>query len=211
MSPSIRTLLIVLLASVRPALAEPRTDFDDGTAQGWSLAAPPSVGFLSVVPGGNPGHCLAATDTEPAGAPLLARAPAEFTGDLSGFESIRWDEFVVDFGTDTVQATFILLRTAQGTIWANPTELEVVGAWHARTATLVESAWIHVSGSEPFSTVLENVEALFLSMDTAYLDHSALESMVDNVALESPAATAAAAPLESSSWGLVKSRFAVRN
>lgn len=211
MSPSIRTLPIVLLVFVRPALADgPRTDFDDGTAQGWTLA-PPSLGILSVVPGGNPGHCLAGTDTMPAGAPLLALAPAEFTGDLSGFESIRWDEFLIDFGTDTVLATSILLRSAQGTIWSSSADLEVVGAWHARTVPFVESAWIQRSGAEPFSAVLESVEALFLSMDTAYLDHSALESMVDNVALEAPAATAATAPPVSSSWGLVKSRFAARN
>ncbi len=178
-------LAFVALASLGavPVLADsPRSDFEDGTSQGWTMP-PPSIGILSVVSGGNPGFCLAATDGLPNGAPLLARAPASFVGDLTGFDAIQWDEFVLDYGSDTVLPTSILLRSSAGAIWTSSGALVGVGSWNMRFAPFVETSWIHRAGSESFADVLANVEALFISMDTSYLELSALESMVDNVVL----------------------------
>jgi hypothetical protein len=200
-----------LLFPCSAAADGPLADFEDGTPQGWTMSMP-SVGTLTVNSGGNPGFCLAATDGMPDGAPLLARAPGAFVGDLTGFDSIQWDEFVLDYGSNTVQATWVLLRGPNGTLWASFNALEVVGSWNSRSVPFVESAWIHVSGSESFSVVLANVEALFLSMDTAYLDEIALESEVDNVALIPAAPTPVPEPPEvrTPTWGRVKTVFAAR-
>ncbi len=202
------TLVFIALVSLGavPVMADdPRTDFEDGTSQGWSMP-PPSIGLLSVLEGGNPGFCLAATDAQPDGAPLLARAPTPFVGDLTGFEAIQWDEFVLDYGSATVLPTSILLLGPAGTIWSSSGALETVGSWNMRVVPFVETSWVHRSGSGSFADVLANVEALFISMDTSYLDHSALESMVDNVTLIPSEATPAPG-MTSSSWGRVKSAF----
>lgn len=204
------TFACVILLFPRAAAADgPLTDFEDGTPQGWSMSAP-SIGTLSVTAGGNPGYCLAATDAMPVGAPLLAQAPTAFVGDLTGFDSIQWDEFVFDYGSDTVLGTSVLMRSSNGTIWSSSNALQVVGAWNTRIAHFVESEWIQRSGSDSFSAVLANVEALFLSMDTSYLDESALESAVDNVALIPAAPTSVPEPPEprAPSWGRIKSVFA---
>lgn len=207
MRRSILTCTAVLLLVSRPVLADgPRTDFDDGTPQGWTLP-PPSVGTLSVAPGGNPSFCLQASDDMPAGAPLLARAPAEFEGDLTRFESIGWDEFVVDYGPATVHPTFALIRSFDGTIWSSAGTLENVGSWNTRNVPFVESAWIQRSGSESFAVARANVEALFISMDTSYLNYIAVESRIDNVTLV-PAEGTAVPEVSSLSWGRAKSVFA---
>lgn len=181
------------------------SDFEDGTSQGWNMG-PPSIGVLVVVAEGNPGYCLEATDTMPGGAPLLARAPAEFTGDLTKFESIQWDEFVLDYGSDTVFATSVLLRSSNGSIWSSSGALGAVGSWNARTAPFIESAWTYRSGSDSFSQVLADVEALFISMDTSYLDRSAIESRIDNVRLTTAAASGVP-ETPGSSWGAARRTF----
>ena len=209
MRGSILTYAALMLLVSRPVLADgPHTDFEDGTPQGWTLP-PPSIGTLSVVPGGNPGFCLQATDDMPAGSPLLARAPAEFQGDLTRFESIAWDEFVLDYGPATLQRTFALIRSFDGTIWISAGTLGSVGSWTTRSVPFVESAWIHVSGSESFDVTRANVEALFISMEASNLNFSAVESRIDNVTLV-PAQGTPVPEVSSLSWGRAKSDFVLR-
>jgi hypothetical protein len=150
---------------------------------------------------------MAATDGAPGATPLLARAPEVFVGDLSGFLALQWDEFVLDHGPATVLSTSVLLRSAAGTVWSSVGTLEVVGAWHVRVVPFVETAWTRRSGSESLSDVLGNVEALFISMDTAYLDHGVLESMVDNIMLV-PAVSTSVPAVSAMSWGYAKTSFA---
>ena len=179
-----------------PALAQ-SSDFDDLTLQGWS-PEPPFNGELFVDSNGNPGGAMVATDTVVGGGGLFALAPTGYTGDISSFEGIRWDEFVPDHGAATVIATRIHIRSTGGSEYASGNALGPIDSWHTRVEPFSPEAWTLTVGSESLDDVLQSVESLVISMDTAQLADGSVESRVDNVELFG------APPVPTvSAWGLI--------
>jgi hypothetical protein len=188
-----------LLVCVGPVLADNVvSDFEDGTLQGWT-PEPPFNGELFVAPPGNPGFSMQATDDLPGGGPLLARAPASYAGDLSGFIGISWDEYILDYGDPTIIATHVEIRGSDGTTYRTDNTLGPTEVWNPRFVPFVEELWTLEEGTASFLEVLENVEALLVQMDVTALDNGILESRVDNVTLlESPT------PIRETTWGMIK-------
>ncbi|UCF92353.1 MAG: DUF4214 domain-containing protein [Desulfobacterales bacterium] len=154
-------------------------DFDDGTFQGWT-SEPSFGGTLSVDgSGGNPGGFMVATDSVPLGL-LLARAPGLF-GDLSGLESIQWDEFVYDNGTRTEGGTFVWMIGNNGSVYHSSNALEVIGEWNTRSIRFDDpSAWTLV-GTSSFEDVVQNAKGIYFAMDTSRQAEGGRESGIDNV------------------------------
>jgi len=171
-------LSLGLLASAR-AFAGPTSDFETGTLQGWTPEAP-FGGNLYVTTGGHPGYCMAADDTIAGGADLWARAPVQYTGDLSVYEKITWDEWVPSLAQ---ARTYVKLRGNDGTEYRSLYNIAQipVAVWHPRTALLLPSEWVLVSGSGSFHDVLANVDAMFIHMEVQIW--TATEARVDNVSL----------------------------
>jgi len=160
------------------------TTFESGTLEGWTEDTGnfDPTGSLDVVPFGNPGFAMQATDGATGGAPLVVSAPAQFTGNLSGYARIQWDEFVFDYGNANSFSTFIILRGMDGTEFGSDRTLGAVGVWQSRSAALIESDWTRLNGSGAFSDVLGDVQNFLISMDTSSLS-GVVESRVDNIAI----------------------------
>ena len=194
----VTTLAAIFFAIVvsSPALAQ-SSDFDDLTLQGWSKE-PPFNGELFVDSNGNPGGAMVATDTVAGGGGLLALAPTGYTGDISSFEGIQWDEFVPDHGDATVIATSIMIRSTGGSEYVSGNALGPIDSWHTKVEPFVPEAWTLTVGSESLDDVLQSVESLVISMDTSQLADGSVESRVDNVELFG------APPVPTvSEWGLI--------
>lgn len=197
----LRWLSAALLVLAGPvAAADIVSDFEDGTLQGWT-PEPPFNGNLFVAPPGNPGFSMQATDDLPGGGPLLARAPASYTGDLTVFFGIAWDEFVIEYGV-TVFSTHVAIRGSDGTTYRTDNSPGPTDVWNPNFVPFEEEYWFLEEGTAPFLEVLEDVEAMFIQMDCSGIDNGILESRVDNVILrESPTAT------RKTTWGMVKSLY----
>jgi hypothetical protein len=157
---------------------------DGDILQGWT-PEPIFGGILGVQPNfGNPGGAMYANDTE-GGGDLYARAPDELRGDLSGYTGIQWDEYILGRAT-TFVSTFIILQGPNGTRYEGG-RIEgddvVTFQWNSRFVPLEEDAWELVAGEEDFDVVLEELDALFISMDTSRGSSGGRESWVDNFTL----------------------------
>jgi hypothetical protein len=118
---------------------------------------------------------------------LLAQAPAAFTGDLSGFPGISWDEFLP---SSSVGRTRVALLGPADTVYRGVTPDQAVvsvNTWEERFVPFDSSSglWSLVTGTESFENVISNVEALFIDMDvtTSNFGSSSPEARVDNVML----------------------------
>lgn len=157
-------------------------DWNDGTLQGW-IPESPFGGNLNVNPDfGNPGGSMFATDRVTGGS-LLARAPSDLSGDLSIYQGIAWDEFIPDRGSATTVSTFVLIRGTDGTLYETDRTVGPVNTWNSKFASFNDlSAWSLLGGgTTSFSSVISEVDAVFISMDTSVLTRGAVESWVDNV------------------------------
>jgi hypothetical protein len=183
--PIIIALLFVL--SAYPALGntveEISYDWCDRTLQGWTKEEP-FGGQLKVNPGfGNPRGSMFAIDTAGGGV-LYARAPDEVSGDLSLFTGVHWDEYIQP-QSFIRQATFIILEDDDGTRYRSeiPRGSEIViGAWNSRFEPFDDpDAWVLFNGgTSMFEDLIENVAALFISMDASEQNTGGVESWVDN-------------------------------
>jgi hypothetical protein len=156
------------------------SDFEDGTLQGW-MSNDSLEGEIYVTTGGNPGYCMAATDTGERS--VRAVAPPEFAGDLSGYSGVKWDTFVPDKGSLTVQRTFIILQSTNLTRFRSTYDIAQIPieTWNTRFAPFRAEHWEFIHGTESFEDVLRDVDALKINMETA--NGLGIESYVDNVTL----------------------------
>lgn len=191
MNISFRLFLIFVAFASLPSSVKAEqilSDFDDGTLQGWT-ARLPFAGTLSN-PGvdGNPGGFLFVTDTVPLGGGLFADAPAPYTGDLSGFVGLRWDEFVYVRGaggsrTEVPTELFITGGQNSTTFRLANNPLTLIGQWHTRFVEFDAVNFSVLSGTDSFSSVISNVTSLAMEMDTSTLANGGPESGIDNVLL----------------------------
>jgi len=167
------------------------SDFDDGTLQGWTKGTPSFNplfgGNLELSANGNPGGAMVAFDTVGAGGGLFASAPAQFTGDLSSFTGIGWDEFLP---AAAIGRTSIALQGGSaGTVFTGVTADQatiVTGNWESRSIPFDfgSGLWILESGSDSFDNVLQSVTGLYIQMDVTTANFGSLpEASVDNVFL----------------------------
>lgn len=193
-------LLLVLTVAAQGDVV---TDFETGTFEGWTEFEPFN-GTLFVDTPGHPGFSLQATDDEPGGGPLLARAPASYRGDLSGMYGIGWHEWLQDI-EDTVVSTSCELRGPDGTTYRSDNTLGPAGTWVWKIEAFTADNWTLVEGSgdASFEEVLSNVDELLLHMDVTLQDHGILESRLDNITLFDDMPT----PVESHTWGRIKASY----
>lgn len=176
------------------------SDFDDGTFQGWTKG-PNFNGRLLISDGGNPGFCMLTTDTLAGGGGLLVYAPPSFVGDLSSYTGIGWDEFVPDYGSKTLYGTHVYIEHSNGTTYRTDMSITIRNAWHTKHVPFEAGSWFLVSGSDSFEDVIQNVAALYISMDTSLHNDDREESRVDNITMT------ATVPTQRCTWGRIKSLF----
>jgi len=175
------TVLICMLAL--PASGQTvLSDFEDGTLQGWT-PGDSLDGEAYVTTGGNPGYCMAATDTFTGGGSLTVVAPPEFAGDLSGYSGVQWDAFVPDKGSSTVNRTFIILQSTNLTRFRSTYDISQIPieTWNTRFAPFRAEHWDFIHGTESFEDVLKDIGALKIHVETAR--GLGIESYLDNVTL----------------------------
>jgi hypothetical protein len=179
------SVAVLLLAGNTTGAAQPFCDFDDGTLQGWTKHGRFNGDLDNPGSGGNPGGFMHCGDTMAAGGTLQAAAPSEFTGDLSDYIGIEWDEYLYYCYPSPGQPTFPLLvglvdsdTTIYQERWADEYPIEV---WRARFVPFVSTAWERISGSADFQEVLQNVVALRMNMECNGMCYD--ESGIDNIGL----------------------------
>ncbi|MBU0966271.1 MAG: PEP-CTERM sorting domain-containing protein [Proteobacteria bacterium] len=163
------------------------SDFEDGTLQGWAPFAP-FGGALILYDNGVDNAFMYATDTV-AGGSLLAQAPG-LSGDLSYLDSMIWDEFVYDHGSNTVISTYIMIHGSD-TWYQSSNVLGAVGVWNSKAVDFNDAtAWsIAGGGSASFTDVISNADGLFISMDTSnWSGTNWYESRIDNVVVNGTSA-----------------------
>jgi hypothetical protein len=180
---AIACLALLATYAVSHATQPSNFDFDDGTAQGWTVNA---AGHLLVSgPGfGGSAYALNIYQDHP-GDDVLVKAPSSFSGDLSRFSGIRWDEFMPDYDADNYIGTGLYLVGTDGSFYAfapRPPLLEA-GQWQVRSLNFDPTNYFQWSGFSSFDTVLHNVQALYISGITSSLGTPGLQVSVDNITL----------------------------
>ena len=187
------TLLLFLVNPVSTLMVVADDTFYDfeSDLQGWHPTdlLQFSGNLEHVSTGGNPDGFMQVTDLAGGGG-LFAQAPAELSGDLSGYGGISWDEFVFNNSANVTSRTAILIiggDTAYNSgFFDTPTQIEV---WTDRFVSFQTSEWTLESspsiftGTSPFNDVIKSVDALLISMDTS-VSVGNRESGIDNVRLK---------------------------
>lgn len=195
----ILTLMILGLLLIGPSCSdkvmdepEPDTapqsvisDFDDGTAGGWTKR--PNFGGTLENPGegGNPSGYLQVADNTSGGGGLVAIAPPQFSGDLSVYSGIRWDEFIWPNSPSPNYCTYPIIEASDGTRYRlDDRSPRPEGAWHQRYVPLEASYWKlnETTGTTSFEDAIRDVAALMMSMDVSKCSYRK-ESGIDNVML----------------------------
>jgi hypothetical protein len=159
----------------------PFSDFDDGSTQGWT-AVEPFGGTLSLVTtGGNPGGWLYATDTVSGGGWLQIAGPPEFSGDLSVYDGVSWDEIAVPqpSGIQTLSITVVLQKSSSERLLYYG-EIGPVGVWHSRYVPFDPELWVPSTPSVSFEDVIHDCTLTFNMDCWAGLGP---ESGIDNIRL----------------------------
>ncbi len=189
-----------LAASV--ATAAPISTFDDDF-DGWQMFVESdptfdlalddfdTVGgeFEHETGGGNPGGYVRVQDFAGGGGMLPIQAPAEFTGDLSGFIGIRFDQ--LQFPESTEGGFSLQIIGVDGTRYGARAALpSATGTWESMTVNFSELGL--AEGSASLDAVLSDVRYLLIGMDMTP-NVVGLEGGIDNITLVAqvplPAAT----------------------
>ena len=166
-----RTLLTAAaLALVAPiAAAAPLSTFDTGS-DGWVTSTQPGLLFeggtlFRPSTGGNPGGHLRATDTAPGQGSLPIQAPAAFTGDLSAFAAIRFDQ--IAFPSNYTRGLRVDIIGAGGTRYNKLADQPATNlSWE--TVTLEFSSFVKQGdGTASLDEVLADVEVLLVSLEVS--------------------------------------------
>ena len=180
------SFLMVTMMSLGNVNGQPFSDFEDGTLQGWTRVEPFYGGLFNHTPGGNPGKFMRNTDTMAGGGTLQVEAPSAFTGNLSVYAGIVWDEYLYDCSPEIIDPTFPILVGIDGTIYRERDfqvgQLEV---WVPRFVPFYSTAWELISGSgtASFEEVLQNVAALRMNMEISANESCYYEAGIDNISL----------------------------
>jgi hypothetical protein len=191
-------LVTTALAAVAiDARADIVSDFDDGSLQNWSKLEPFHGHLYNPGSGGAPGGYMRVEDTMAGGGGLYALAPPEFTGDLSAYTGIAWDESLATCSPPPLLPSYPILVGADGTQY-RPRDLSATptAVWRHRLVPFVETAWELVSGTgtASFAGVLVNVTQLLMNGDCN--TQCTVEVGIDNVRL-------ATAPIPSAAYSSV--------
>jgi hypothetical protein len=141
-------------------------DFDDGTRQGWSKDRPYDGDLVVAVRDG--GGCLKAFDTMGNGSALATLASCDFTGDLSAYDGLQWDEYVFGCpGYSVFRRTVPQLMGPDSTLYM-PVDrsADVRNQWHTLYIPFDPLLWernINWPGTSTFQEVLQNVAAFRFS------------------------------------------------
>ncbi|MBN1511440.1 MAG: hypothetical protein JXB13_05450 [Phycisphaerae bacterium] len=165
---------------VTPAMGLPFSDFDDGTLQGWTQVEE-FLGTLTVEPtGGNPGGWLFVTDLASGGA-LKVRGPSAFSGDLSVYTGISWDEFIITHpGEDNTSATVPVLWGTDGSQYRYYGEQGPLDVWRDRYVSFDPAGWVQWYGPSSFTEVLQDAT---LGFELAVTNGLGPEAGLDNIRL----------------------------
>ena len=184
----ILTLIVGIFLPVADALAGPSSNFDDATAQGWTpivepWSGDPFGGTIEVIPtGGNPGGFLRARDTVNGGGYMILGGPAEFRGDLRGYSSLAWDDYLYDHGTVENSTRAFIIGPDNTTFWYHIPPIQGLEIWQSHDIALVESEWTRGNGTMSFDDVMANGWVTFqMSVNTGA--PPALEAGIDNIRL----------------------------
>jgi hypothetical protein len=180
--------LIPALFAGAPCTAGVITTFSDGTLSGWtaygnssSTNPGPFGGALQATAEGNPDFAMEATDTISGSGGLFALGPAEYSGDLSVYVAVSWDEFVIDYADDTLFSTGVYIGS-EGSVYRTDESLGTPGTWRRRFVPLEASHWFHVNGSKTFDEVVTDVTHFWMQMEVSVAG-LVVESRVDNIRL----------------------------
>lgn len=164
--PFLGALLAMALLVPGTAHGDPLSDFDDGTTQGWTKVLPFGGRLLTFTTGGNPGGFIAVDDTVAGGGGLYLSAPPEFTGDLSIYAAILWDENLEHTSPPPGTPSYPILVGADGTRYRPISRVPIpLEAWRARGVRLEAQHWELVFGTASFEDVLANVAELWMDVD----------------------------------------------
>ncbi len=153
---------IVYGLNCAPAVAVPFSDFDDGSIQGWTPITPFEGTLSLVITGGNPGGWLRATDTLNGGGGLLIAGPAEFSGDLSVYEGVSFDEIVLTQpGGQYVQSITPILRKANGVRFMYYGDLGPTDVWRSRYVSFDPDLWVPYYPGTKFENVIHDCTLVF--------------------------------------------------
>ena len=112
-------------------------------------------------------------------------APSKFSGNLSMYGAITWDEYIYPNSPSPNYCTYPMIEASDGTLYRvkdrNPRE---EGAWYQRSVPFDDSGWVLIqnTGSLSFAEVIEDVAAVMISMDVSRCSYRR-ESGIDNVNL----------------------------
>jgi hypothetical protein len=182
---------LILLATTGPLLANPFSDFDDGTLQGWTYAADPGTGDIDNPGfGGNPDGYLRGRDDAPGGGGVPAQAEPAFSGDLSIYTSIEWDAYLFPndaFPPTLMQSIVIGADHPTGfTSYIYTPDMIPVGEWTHVAAPIEESAWSITPwslGDATFDEVISTAAWIRVTMDVSTDSTGNYESGLDNFGL----------------------------
>ncbi len=175
-------VLALVLVMAGGAGAQPFSNFDDGTLQGWTKLPPFNGDLENPGTGGNPGGYMFCRDTMAGGGGLLALAPPEFTGDLRRYDGVRWDEYLF-YCSDTNEPTYPLLFAlidGDSTLFAERNrQVGPLEVWRERFVPFDPGSWERRYGTATFDEVLRNVTELRMNMDCNGNCHD--EAGIDNI------------------------------
>lgn len=181
-------ILALLAATAAVGGAVPYSDFEDGTLQGWTKLPAFNGDLVYAGRGGNPGGYMFCGDTMPGGGGLQARAPSDFTGDLSLYRGLQWDECLSACTPGPTSPTYPLLYAVVGgdtTIYRESNrQVTVVGSWQRRFVSFDADSWERVSGTASFDSAIHEVSMLTISMDCNTMCYG--EAGVDNIMILGP-------------------------
>jgi len=160
------------------------TDFEDGTSQGWTIMDPTASAY-AIVYQGNPGYALMALDTMAGGSNPRIEAPVSYLGDLSGYDGIKWDEYIFyESNPDNCVRTSLvaILYGQDGTIYHTAVTEGLYEIWTERYVPFEAQYWVRneASGNASFEDVLSNVVNLQFNMECSWEYE---EAMIDNITL----------------------------
>jgi hypothetical protein len=187
---AIRTLGVLVLMAVAAGVgdAAPCSDFQDGTLQGWTKDGTFNGNLWNPGTGGNPDGYMYCEDTMAGGGTLWARAPSAFTGDLSAYRGLQWDEYLAACTPPPTYPTFpILTAIIDGDTTSYREKNRPVGTlnqWRTRYVSFDSTAWERASGTAWFRQVIRDVDMLDMNFDCN--TQCRAEAGIDNIRLVGP-------------------------
>ncbi len=145
------------------------SDFNDGTYQGWFKYnfSGGNLKFLTS-PISEIQTYLAAEEIVPVGSPLEIANTDMLSGDLSQYNTIEWDEYIFNQGTNNTYNPVIIVEGNNGTSYWFIRPANIKETWTKAVIPLDDaSGWAHYDGpsTNSFSDVIKDVKQVRLMMN----------------------------------------------